>query len=235
MTDPGIPAFLDRRAPKATKPLIYTYTILNAYKNVCPHQMFRRYIKKDQKYVETPEMRWGNEVHSAFEHRLTANKPLPDNMRQWEGFAAPFAGRDPICEQKLGITAKGKPADYWGDDCWFRGKADTTVIFGESAVLFDWKTGGSKYEDPFELATGALMLKVHHPELTRVTGCYAWLKENRLGQKYDLSDFKKTWGIMNAIIEQIEQDRARGEFNKKQSGLCGWCSVTDCEHHRERK
>ncbi len=56
-----IPAFLDRR------PLVYSYTFLHTYKNVCPHQAYRRYILKDQPYVETAAMKWGNEVHAAFE------------------------------------------------------------------------------------------------------------------------------------------------------------------------
>ena len=54
--------------------------------------MSRRYIVKDQPYVESPEMKWGNDVHSAFEYRVGSRKPLPDNMMQWEQFAAPFDG-----------------------------------------------------------------------------------------------------------------------------------------------
>ncbi len=45
---PDIPAFLDRRKPKA---LVYSYSLLNNYANVCPHQTWRRYVKKDQKFV----------------------------------------------------------------------------------------------------------------------------------------------------------------------------------------
>lgn len=228
MTDLNeIPAFLDRRK------LVYTFTILSSYRN-CSHAMYRRYLKKDISYVETPEMKWGNDCHSAFEHRLGSKVPLPVNMQQWESFAAPFDGRNVAVEQKLGITSKGQMTGYWDNDCWFRSKVDVTIRNGATAFINDWKTGGSKYEDSFELEVGALLLKAKYPELTIVKGHYTWLKENRVGQPYDLSDFAATWREMNCLIAKIEADRVSGEFEKHRSGLCSWCDVRDCEHNSKK-
>ncbi len=231
----GIPAFLDRaRPPKADKPLVYTYSNLNAYEN-CPHQMYRRYIKKDVPYVETPEMAWGNAVHSAFEHRVGAGKPLPDTMRQWEEFAAPFDNKPATVERKLGCTSKGKPTGFFDNDVWLRGKVDVEVTHGTTAFMADWKTGNGKYESSFELEVGALLLKANNLQLTRVIGNYVWLKENRVGQQYDLSAFRQTWDKVNEIVGRIEADRAAGEFPKKKSGLCPWCNVSDCENYGPKK
>ena len=222
-----IPPFLDRRK------LVYTFTILSAYKN-CGHQMFRRYLKKDIPYVESPEMKWGNDVHTAFEHRVGSKKPLPVTMQQWETFAAPFDTRSAIVEQKLGITKGGKTTGYWDGDCWLRGKVDLSIFSQEKAFINDWKTGGSKYEDPFELEVGALLLKAKYPEIQIVKGHYTWLKENRVGQLYDLSRFRDTWNEINRIVDKIETDRRSGEFEKRKSGLCGWCDVRDCENWRPK-
>jgi hypothetical protein len=219
-----IPAFLDRRK------LVYTFTNLQAYRN-CAHAMYRRYLKKDIPYVETPEMKWGNDVHSAFEHRISSNRPLPITMQQWEKFATPYDGRAAIAEQKLGITKAGRTTGYWDSDCWFRGRVDLSILSQDRAFINDYKTGGSKYEDPFELEVGALLLKAKYPELTIIKGTYTWLKENRVGQLYDLSRFRDTWNEINRIIGKIEADN---EFEKHQSGLCGWCDVRDCEHNRKR-
>ena len=159
MTDDlTIPAFLDRR------PLVGTFTMLSTYKN-CEHQAYRRYIKKDQKYVETPEMKWGNEVHAAFEYRVGSGKPLPLNMQQWEHFAQPFDGHKVQVEQKLGIAANGHSVGFWDGSVWFRGKADAAIIQDETAYLADWKTGKSSYEDPFELETNAVLLHAKFPHL----------------------------------------------------------------------
>jgi hypothetical protein len=227
----GIPEFLTRKKQVPSTRLIGTYTILQGYKN-CPHAMMQRYIKKDQPYVESPAMAWGNKVHSAFEFRISAKKPLPADMTQWEGFAVPFDGRRVLVEQKLGVTSEGKPIDFWDkEECWFRGKADAVIIDEELAFIADFKTGSSDYEDPFELATNAVLLKVAYPNLSAVFGSYIWLKENRVGQKYDLSDFRETWREMCRLMGEIEADRASGKWAKIKSGLCGYCSVKDCENH----
>jgi hypothetical protein len=224
--DPGpIPAFLDR-----TK-LIGTYTILNTYKN-CPHQMEARYIKKNTgPFIETPEMKWGNDVHSAFELRISTRKPLPISMAQWEEFAKPFDPHSVLVEQKLGIEADAKPTGFWDKDCWFRGKSDAAIIKDSTCYIADFKTGGSKYEDPFELEIGAVLLQAKYPRVTTIKGNYIWLKENRSGGMYDLSDTNATFAKMKRLMGEIERDRARGWFEKRQSGLCGWCPCSGCEHH----
>jgi hypothetical protein len=224
-----LPAFLDRRK------ITYTYTMLTAYKN-CGFQMFRRYVKKDLPYVETPEMRWGKEVHSAFEYRVSAGKPLPATMVQWEQFAKPFDGRKAITEQKLGITKEGRATGFWDSDCWFRGVVDLTLKADSTVYIADYKTGGSKFEDPFELEIGALLLKAKFPEIVAAKGNYIWLKENRVSKPYDLSDFRNTWATINGMVTRIENDRISGQFEKTRSGLCqGWCDVKDCENWRPKK
>ena len=214
---------LDRR------PFVGTYTILNAYKN-CGHAMFRRYVVKDQPYSETPEMKFGNEVHSAFEYRVGSQKPLPQNMMQWEHFAKPFDGQFAKVEQKLGISAEGKCVGFWDGSVWFRGKADLAIIRDETAYINDWKTGKSSYEDPFELETNAVLLHAKFPHLKKIMGSYTWLKENRVSQMYDLSDTRRTWAEICRLMGEILAKRDTGEFEKKRSGLCGYCSVRDCEH-----
>jgi len=230
-----IPAFLDRR------PFVGTFTILSSYGN-CPHQMFRRYIAKDQPYVETPEMKFGNDVHTAFEHRVGSKKPLPETMHQWEAFASAFDGQVVAVEQKLGITREGRACGFFENptaSCsgvFFRGKADLAIINGTTAYINDWKTGSSKFEDPFELATNAMLLHARHPHLTKILGTYTWLKEGRVGQLYDLSDTAGTWKTVSAQMAEITAKREaalKGDvsgFVKQKSGLCGWCSVEDCEH-----
>lgn len=223
-----IPSFLDRRP---TRPLIYTYSILNAYLN-CPEAMQRRYIKKDLgPYVQSKEAKWGDEVHKAFEDRIRSGKHLPASMEQWEQFAAPFDGLSAIAERQLGIAQNLTPSSYCDPPVYFRGKVDVSIVKDDTAYIVDWKSGNSKYEHPLEIATNAVLVKVHHPHLRVIKGSYAWLAENRMSEVYDLSDVKATWGRMREIIAQIEQDRQLGEWHKKKSGLCGWCAVKDCEHH----
>ena len=246
---PDIPPFLDRRkdAPvtQFAKPLVYSFTMLKTADN-CLHKMFRQYIKKDIPYVETPEMEWGNLVHSAFEYRL-GGKPLPreqptkdgkgqwPSMQHWEPLVAAYVERKAKPEMKLGINRKGQPTGFFGNDVYLRGKIDATLVNGNNAFLPDWKTGSSKYEDPFELEIQALMLKATMPHLTKVFGHYVWLKEDRIGQNHDLSDFSATWARVNNKVEIIEDAMASGEWTKTKNPLCGYCPVKDCENWYDAK
>lgn len=232
VVDTTIPAFLDRTKEV---PLVFTYTMMNTYANVCPHQAFRKYVKKDVPYKATPAMDYGNKVHEAFEFRIGAGKPLPVEMQQWEQFAKPFDGKNAKTEIKLAITEKGQPTGYFDKGVCLRGKVDAFCFNGPVGFLADWKTGGSRYEDPFELEVGALLLKVKYPNLKTVRGAYVWLKEDRMGQVYDLSDFAKTWAKISDIRQRMITDRASGQWEKRKSGLCGWCNVADCENWYEAK
>jgi hypothetical protein len=234
--DPGpIPAILDRTR------LVYSYSNLNCYENVCPYQFYERYIKKSIPFVETEAMRYGTKVHEALEHRIAHNKPLHPDFARWEPFAKPFdafhdGGEQAICvELKLGITATGLRCDFFDHaNVWLRGKLDVVVVNGNTAYLADWKTGGSKYEDRFELDVGALMLHAAKPSLEKIAGNYVWLKENRLGEMYDLSDTRHAWTKVTGIIKRIERDRKTGQFEKRPGPLCGFCDVKHCEHNKKR-
>ncbi len=230
MTDIDLepPAFLDLRKPKP-KPLVYSYTLLNTYRNICPHQAKRRYIDKAFPYVETPAMAWGNKVHSAMELRVGGGKPLPQDMHQWEKFAAPFYAAKAKAEAKLGITREGQPCDFFADNCWLRGKVDVTVIAGNNALLPDYKTGKVR-EDPFELEIQALLVKAKYPHLASIRGFYIWLAENRIGQTHDLSHTADTFTYVQRIAADMEEDMRNGEFEKRRGGLCDWCPCDDCEH-----
>lgn len=228
---PDIPPSLDRR------PIVFSYTFLDTYENKCPYLAAQRYVYRTVKYVETPEMQRGNEVHAAFEHRIGGGKPLPLDMQQWESFATPFDGRGAKAEQKLAATYDGQACGYFSDkpQVWLRGKVDTNIINGTTGYIIDWKTGNSKYEDRFELDVGALLLKIANPQLERVHGQYAWLKDNRLGQMYDLSDFRNTWNKVHTIAAKVMNDKANGVFAKNQTPLCRWCELFTCEHNTNPK
>lgn len=229
--DLDIPSYLKRTKDNQmpVKPLVFSFTLLKTADS-CMYKTYRMYVKKDVPYSETPEMKWGNKVHTAMEHRL-GGKPLPENMRQWEPIVAAYAERSAKPEMKLGINRNGRSVGFWGDDVFLRGKIDVTILNGDAAFLPDYKTGSSRYEDSFELEIQALMLKAVYPHLQRIAGYYVWLKENRIGQVHDLSDTRSTWAKVHNKVETIEDAIATGEWPKNKTPLCGYCPIADCENY----
>lgn len=214
------------------RPIVGTYTLLNTYLNICPYQANKRYIEKVIPFSETPEMKWGNQVHSAFELRVGSRKPLPVDMQHWEQFAVPFDGKPVEVEKKCGISAQGRATGFFDSDVYVRCKLDLTAVNGTVGYMLDWKTGGSKYEAPFELEIGAMMLHARYPQLKKIVGQYAWLKENRLGTVYDLSNTAGTWQYVHTTMERIKFDQANDSFEKRKGPLCAHCPVFACEHNK---
>lgn len=223
----GIPAFLDRR------PLTWSYTMLHTYENICPHQAAERYVYKNVPFQETEAMRYGNEVHAAFELRVGARKPLPKHLQKWERFAAPFDRFVHIMtELKLAIDMHGRSVEYFDPMVFGRGKLDTVVIKDDTAFLNDWKTGNSKYESPFELEVGAVLLHAKFPLLKRIYGTYTWLKDEKISQVYDLSKTLETWNRICALARDITSNKVAGKFAKRAGPLCTHCPVYSCEHNK---
>jgi hypothetical protein len=217
-----------------TKPdLVYSFTSLNTYEKICRHQMYRRYIKRDIRYVESPQMRAGNAVHTAFEHRCRGGKPLPLEMQQWEAFAARFDGKPKAVEAKLGVNAVGEAVDFFATDVRLRGKVDLFCYEGNKGFIADWKTGSSRFEDPFELEVQALLLRAHYPAVTDIYGAYAWLKDGYWGETYGPFDLQQTGCKIAAIVNRIEANLKAPEWAKNPGPLCAWCDVLDCQFNRK--
>ena|ERR1700676_4995372 len=218
---------------------IGTYSFYNQFEN-CPHKAWHLYVLKDIPYVETPEMKWGNDVHSAMEHAIKDGTPLPKTMVAAaivaDAFHQAYTLLPVHVEYKLAMSARGAPVDYWAKDAWFRGKLDCAVfnISRHDAWLTDWKTGNVR-EEPFELETNALLLKVNYPDLVSITGEYFWMKTGKNGLRYTLNQHDKTFGKLQALRTEAESYERAGEWPKRKNPLCGYCRVFTCEHNKNKE
>lgn len=220
-----------------SKPLIGSHTMLSTFDR-CPKQAYHRYVVRDQPYVESESMKWGNQVHSALEVRGGPKKvPLPEAMSRFEKYIAPFDTHHHVrTEAMLGMTLSGKASAFFDNArTGFRGKADLISRQGTHAFMLDWKTG-RKWEDPRELEEHATLLKIESPELTSIKGAYVWLKEDELGKVYNLLDkVPETFERIVDTTKTIRQMAQKGtEFPARENKLCGWCSV-ECKYNPNRR
>jgi hypothetical protein len=217
---------------------IGSHTFYNQLEN-CPHQAFHRYVGKTLPFVQTEEMKWGDEVHQAMERRIKHGATLPDSMQAAEGVAKQFHDMSKAVavrvELELAMTADGQLCDYRDyDHVFFRGTLDCVTRTATHAWMVDWKTGGVR-EDPTELERHALLLKVNRPELELIQGEYFWMKTGQPGLRYTFATHDKTYARLVNLRHEAETYLASGEWPKRKSPLCGWCDVLACEHNTKLK
>ena len=216
----------------------WSYSMLNAYA-ICPRRFHHMYILKDlPREAESPVQADGNAVHDALKKRLRLGTALPEQFAHHEPLAAQVAGAQRTMHAELALGCRwegGKvmPCDMYADNVWGRGRIDVALMDGDSALLLDWKNGKVR-EDPRELELQALLLRIKHPDLTRVTGAYVWLQKGEVGVMHDLSDFKATWNSLNRQLAEMELRLSKNDWPPDEGPLCGFCPVLKsmCEWKR---
>lgn len=214
---------------------VASHSFLSAWEN-CPWKAFRQYIAKDlPRQPQTEAMKWGNEVHSAFEVRINHGTAFPKGMEKFEAVVAPLVKHGAEAERMAGIAADGVPCDFFASAVWLRGKLDCVLSHGSDAILFDWKTG-KRREEAAELRIHAVLLKALHPTLQKITAHYVWLQDGEVGKPHDVSDTETTLAGIRKTMETVQNCIDEENFPKRPNPLCGgqWgsCPVEDCEHRR---
>lgn len=207
----------------------WSHTMLSAFGN-CMWKGYRVYVAKDLPREEkTPEQLEGTRVHQQFERAV--NQGVYGNMPDAHtALVNPLRNAGAKAEYQLAVSETGGPAPYYPKP-WGRVIVDVIVRQGDAALLVDWKTGKVR-EDPRELMAQSYAVKANFPEIRKVTGVYAWLKEGRLGRVHDLTNTDRWLAGTKALLAKCEEAEATGHWDKQSNPLCGWCPVKDCEHNR---
>jgi len=222
----------------------WSYSAMNTFET-CPRQYHAKYVTKEVPFVQNAAAKWGDDVHKALENNIKSGLPLPSNMQMYERFleaikirAGQMSG-DLIAEQPVALTKDLQQVSWFTkksakNPVWFRLKVDVSIISGEYAELFDWKTGKMK-DDPDQLHLYALVVFILHPEINKANVGYVWLKDGVLTPPvtYHRSQMPEMLAYWVAKYEVLEEAFLEDNFPPKPSGLChGWCEVTSCRHNK---
>lgn len=211
----------------------WTYSQLDKFET-CPRQFFHVRVARDVTEPPTEHTIWGEKVHSALEHRVQADTPLPEGMQQWEGLARKLAALpgQKFCEQKLALDKDFQPAE-WGN-AWTRGIADLLVIHEQDAVVMDYKTGKRKLTD--QLTLYAAYTFAYYPEVKTVTTGFVWLKDRKIDkEQFSREDVHRIWQNFLPRVRKLELAYEKNSWPCRPSGLCrGWCPVKHCEFYKNR-
>jgi len=220
------------------KRLAWSFSAISVWKT-CKKKFYRLRVLKDVKDGDSEAAADGKYIHNALFEFVLHNVELPIKLRYMAKTAMAYRLRGKQCddmqgELKLCLNDKLEPVDWFANDAWVRAVVDLLLVKGKTAIMIDWKTGKRKPEfDQLELS--AALLSRYMPEIEEFHLVFEWLRDGqRDSVTLNKKDLKQVWLKFFPIITEIEEAEANTEFPATQSGLCGWCPVTDCPHWYDR-
>lgn len=223
----------------------WSYTALNDFET-CPLSFAEKRYFKRVKVTESEEMRWGKEVHKAYEDYAkglpipAAERKIPelgykvvDSLRRFGGTL--------MAEQQIAINRQFKPTEWFGKDAWGRGIVDAAAMNDDKVLICDYKTGKKKHDET-QLRIFCLFFALMYPHLQEFDAKFAWLKEPNpkdaitgLQKPLRRADLKP---VLEEVITRVARMEAAWDaavFQARTSGLCKrWCDVMTCVHNGKR-
>jgi hypothetical protein len=223
-----------------TKPITWSYSNLSLYQQ-CPKKYFHLRIAKDVKEESSDALTFGNEIHKIAQEYIENGKPIPEKYRGEMQDALDKLNAipgDKLCENKLGLTADLKPCGFFDRGVWWRGIADLIILQDDKALTVDYKTGkSSKYADLKQLEILSLAIFKHFPHVKKVkAGLMFLFAEDFVRTEYSADDQQELWVSWLSDVGQLEQSVKNDVWNAKPNFTCrGYCPVTSCTHHQNKK
>ena len=213
-----------------------SFSSLKDYIN-CPKQYQEVKVLKNYQKEMTQQILYGNQVHKALENYIKDGEPLAENYQR---FAPLMDSLKEIPgefhpELRMALNYDKKACKWSAEDCWVRGIVDFLVVDGEDAYIVDYKTGSNKYADPKQLKLMALMVFEHFPEVRNVKAGLMFVMNNSfITEEYVRDTKNELWDAFTPDLARLTHSYENDVWQANPTGLCGWCPVRSCEHHKER-
>lgn len=216
----------------------WSFSALNNFES-CPKKYFHISIERDVKEEEGEAIKYGKEVHKAFERFVRDGTTLPKKFSHMLPYVQRYADvpATKLVEQQLAITKDFVPCD-WKDwsNAWCRAVIDLAVVGETTALLVDYKTGKMKDDGFTQLKLAAALFMCHHPNIQTVNVAYLWTEAKgqltRPDAPYSRSDITDLWNELLPRVNKFQQAFKATDYPARPSGLCkSWCPVHKCPHN----
>jgi hypothetical protein len=217
------------------RPFTWSFSAMSDY-DTCPFQYAAKRFYRSIKFEETEATLWGSRVHKAKELRLSEGTPLPKEMDHWEKYCRVLetkgaAPSELYVEKQIALDVSLKPVDWFAPTAWARGVVDVLIIDGDTAYIYDWKTGKVK-DNLLQLQLFAWFVNHAFPGIVNYVCRFIWLKFDKItGEDFTYNDIPAITKIIDAKTQRMMEAWKLGLFQPSPSGLCrGWCPVEECIH-----
>ena len=213
----------------------WSYSSISLFKQ-CPKKYYHLKVAKDYIEPQSQAMSYGTIVHKAAEKFVRDDVDIPEKFAYMRETIEHLKNKkgDKLCELRMAITQDATATTWMAKNVWLRSIADLIIKTGDKARIIDYKTGkSSRYADTkqLDLLAGATFL--HYPEVKKVKSALSFVVCNRFISKEHTADLYKSYmSVFDDELERIEIALEKDVWNPVESGLCGFCPVTSCEHNR---
>ena len=219
------------------KNLVWSFSSLKTFEQ-CPRKYFHTKILKDVVEKDSEATLYGKDVHSAAEHFIKEDKPVPAKYGYIQPLLEQLKGLegDKYAELKLGLTKDLEACDFSAKDVWWHGIADMVVINSakELAYSVDFKTSKtSRYADVKQLDLVAVGIFKKFPQVKRVKSALLFVVCNDIVKaEHVAEEVPKYMEKPAKSVARIEAALKNNVWNPVQGPLCRFCPVRMCEFNR---
>lgn len=194
--------------------------------------------------MQSEEAKWGELVHLTAENYLNNRKQSQQAFVDQETLplVKPFCdalvkaatGGTLLTEFEMAIDRKMQICGSrdW-NRAWGRGIADVVIIKGDTAWVYDWKSGKPK-EDMTQLKLFCAFLALHYPQIQHFLSKFIWLKTKTttgMDKPITKAEILEVWKDILVRVRRMEEAWVNEIFPMRENGLCkNWCGVTSCPH-----
>ncbi len=204
----------------------WSYSKLSVYEN-CPRQFKYKYIDKIDRFVESPAMVRGLDIHNKAEKYATGQiKRMPKELKVYENEFNQIRKMGASGEVDYSFTEEWEPTKWnkWSN-VWCIAKVDTRVeITKENLAIIDYKTGKIYDTHKDQADVYALSGFIHYPEVEDIDLEFWYLDQKdedpgSWGYSRD-THFKPLQRMFQQRHDKMAKDK---KFIKKPTYKCRWC------------
>jgi hypothetical protein len=214
----------------------FSYSRLTGFE-ACPKKFYHLNVAKTVKEAPNEKTDYGTKVHEAFAKYLTKGTALPLAMRQYRAMLDLIKQQpgEHVVEQKVAINADYAPTGWFDADVYCRVISDLTILHGQKAAMFDWKTG-RPYDDFTQLRLAGAVLFLLAPEIEEIILSFVWLQNKTVTKdRMTKADGQQVWVNLAPRIQRYQNAHHLQAFPATPGVHCKWCPLKSCPHNESRR
>jgi len=224
------------------KSMAWSFSRLNDFEN-CPKMFHSKYILKEwPKEDNSPHLIKGRRVHDKMEVALKKMQitlggeyddeifPMVPVLQKIVAHAQNNNG-EIYTELQKALTDKLSACSWFDKQTWVRAIFDVLIMYKDSALVIDWKTGKPS-EDKGQLALFAAVVMALYPKIQSVTTSYVFIDHNKtVSKRFTRDQYEDLWHEFGDRAELIQIAVESGEWRATPNRRnCKWCKVRECEY-----